>query len=177
MGDNGQIPSWRKLVPGNPEVPGSCFTTFLPWLPWLCHRAVGAPWLPWAKVSLALVGELCSVWSAVGKPWAPAKISPCVVSPDIALSKWIWSMLLTTRPSKAKGLPIILRWLLKFGFVLPSLHFYSPLTFHFPFPSVLCHVLPVSIFHLFMCLFSHFSHPLLSLPVEPRWSFLSLFPL
>lgn len=113
--------------------------------------ALGVPWLLWAKVqSLALVGELCPAWSAVSKPWVPAKVSPCVVSPDIAHSEWIWSMLLTTRPNKAKGLPIILRWLLKFGFVLLCLHFYCPLTFHFPFSSVLHHVLPVSLFHLFV---------------------------
>lgn len=53
-------------------------------------------------------------------------------------------MLLTTSPNKAKCLPIVLRWLPKFGFVLPCLHFYCPLTFCFPFSSVLCHVLQVS---------------------------------
>lgn len=105
----------------------------------------------------ALLSLICC-WQAL----STSQSQPCIVSPDVALSKWIWCMLLTTRPSKAKGLPIILRWLLKFGFVLPCLHFYCPLTFHFPFPSVLCHVLPVSLFHLFMCLSSHFSHPLLS---------------
>lgn len=53
-------------------------------------------------------------------------------------------MLLTTSPNKAKHLPIILRWLLKFGFVLLCHHFYCPLSLCFPFSSVLCHVLPVS---------------------------------
>lgn len=158
------MPSLRKLVPDNPEVHGSCFTILLPWLSWLCPRGVRGPWLPWAKVhSLALVGGLCSAWSALSKPWAPAKVSPCVVSPDIAHSKGIWSMLLTFRPNKTKGLPIILRWLLKFGFVLLCLHFYCPLTFCFPFSSVLCHVLPAP---SFTCLLSA-CFPISLIPFSP----------
>lgn len=111
-------------------------------LPWGREGAVaamgqGAEWCPCGR-------PLCSAWSAVSKPRVPSKVSPCVVPPDIALLKWIWSMLFTSRLNKAKCLPIGLRWLLKFGFVLLCLHFYCPLTFHFPFSSVLCRVLPLS---------------------------------
>lgn len=102
----------------------------------------------------------------VSNPTKLAKVSPRVVSSDVSHWDWIWSMLLTTSHHKAKCLPVILRWLLKFGFVLLCLHFDSPLTLCFPFSPVLCHVLLLS------PLFS----PVHYVPIFPFLSYHSLLP-
>lgn len=144
MGANEQIPSLRKLVPGNPAVHGVCFTIFPTWLSCLCCMGVRELWLPWAEVQgVTLVGHPCD-WHDLScqQVQNTSQIQPsCHVSWHFTLKvNLVYAVKYQSLQSKTTSSHSEVA--VKFSFVL-HLHFYSPLTLCFPFSPVLFQVLPV----------------------------------